>query len=525
MCFRRAAKSQSVPTTEPPAAGISLVTGGPIGDDVPVVGSSETRPHLRNMSEIRTFFRTNEVPIFFVGPTAFNLLGVDRWVRNLSFISYYDSWDGYHPRVFTPQEVQHDEFTSGEDINNYLLRHPAVKERMLKGVKRPGDRPKVAMVFTDERTEQICREEGYDLILPSYELRNRLDSKITTTRLGNEAGAPSVPNILTTVDSYEDLMAQADAAGLGTDLVLQTAYGDSGKTTFFVASREDWNKCATEVAGEALKAMKRINNIAAAVEAVNTRHGTVVGPFMTDLTGYSELTPYRGGWCGNDLYPEALSENQRARAIQHVSRLGDRLREEGYHGFFEVDVLVDTDSNEVYLGELNPRISGASSMTNVTAGAYADVPLFLFHLLEHLDISYDLDVAEINQRWRELAAVDVWSQLIMKTSDPRVRLIDAAPKTGIYRLQPDGSLRFERNTLDWHDLHDTDEAFFLRVHHEGEYLYKGADLGILVTKARMQTDEGLTDKCVRFIDGIKSEYKATPTDELPPRTNYLAFLK
>ena len=33
---------------------------------------------LRNMSEIRTFFRTNETPIFFMGPTAFNLLGVDR---------------------------------------------------------------------------------------------------------------------------------------------------------------------------------------------------------------------------------------------------------------------------------------------------------------------------------------------------------------------------------------------------------------------------------------------------------------
>jgi hypothetical protein len=64
---------------------------------------------------------------------------------------------------------------------------------------------------------------------------------------------------------------------------------------------------------------------------------------MTDLTGYPELTPYKGGWCGNDLFPEALSE---------------------------VDVFIDLDTDEVYLGELNPRVSGASSMTNVTAGAY-----------------------------------------------------------------------------------------------------------------------------------------------------------
>ena len=160
--------------------------------------------------------------------------------------------------------------------------------------------------------------------------------------------------------------------------------------------------------------MKRINNLAAAVEAVNTRHGTVVGPFMTDLTGYPELTPYKGGWCGNDLFPEALSDEQRAAAIEHVRRLGDRLRQEGYKGFFEVDVLVDLDTDQVYLGELNPRISGASSMTNVTAGAYADVPLFLFHLLEFMDVDYEIDIDEINERWRELAAVDVWAQLIMK---------------------------------------------------------------------------------------------------------------
>src|SRR5664279_894376 len=50
-----------------------------------------TRP-LSGISEIRTFFRTNEQPIYFFGPTAFNLLGIDRWVLNFQYIAYYDSW-------------------------------------------------------------------------------------------------------------------------------------------------------------------------------------------------------------------------------------------------------------------------------------------------------------------------------------------------------------------------------------------------------------------------------------------------
>ena len=38
-------------------------------------------------------------------------------------------------------------------------------------------------------------EAGLEVAFPSAELRNRLDSKIVTTQLGDEAGVPSVPNI------------------------------------------------------------------------------------------------------------------------------------------------------------------------------------------------------------------------------------------------------------------------------------------------------------------------------------------
>jgi biotin carboxylase len=473
---------------------------------------SPGRNHLNGIAEIRTFFRTNSQPIYFVGPTAFNLLGIDRWVRNFQYIAYYDSWDGRHPRVFSPENRPYVEFESSEQINNYLLRDPEVREHL----GRRGGVPMVAMVFFDEETEEICREQGYQLILPPDSLRRRLDSKIVTTQLGNEAGAPSVPNVLAKATSYEELTALATSAGLGTDLVVQTPYGDSGKTTFFIKSSRDWDDCADHVDGQQLKVMKRINNQAAAVEACITRHGTIVGPFMTDLTGYPELTPYKGGWCGNDVFPEALSEHDRAIAIGHVRKLGDRLAREGYKGFLEVDVLVDLDTGEVYLGELNPRISGVSSMTNVTAGAYADVPLFLFHLLEFMDVDYTIDVEEINERWLALAAVDVWSQLIMKEPGAEVERILAAPRTGSWRLADSGELSFEQVSNDWHDITTEDEAFFMRVYGPGDFKFHGADLGILVTKGRMQTAEGLTDRCRRYIDGIRAHYQSEPLPHAPP---------
>ena len=162
---------------------------------------SVARRPLRTISEIRSFFRTNVRPIFFVGPTAFNLLGIDRWVRNFGYLVYYDSWDGAHPLVFTPKNKPFVEFESSEQINNYLLRDPEVQAHVASRVASPGGAPMIAMVFFDEETEQICAELGYNLILPPDALRRHLDSKIVTTRLGEEAGAPSVPNVIGRADA------------------------------------------------------------------------------------------------------------------------------------------------------------------------------------------------------------------------------------------------------------------------------------------------------------------------------------
>ena len=80
--------------------------------------------------------------------------------------------------------------------------------------------------------------------MPTAALRHHLDSKLVTTRLGNEAGVPSVPNVLASRADYDGLLELAASAGLGTDLVVQLPWGDSGKTTFFVKDRASWDAAA-----------------------------------------------------------------------------------------------------------------------------------------------------------------------------------------------------------------------------------------------------------------------------------------
>ncbi len=481
-----------------------------------------TRPHaegsdgvLRGLSDIRRFFRTNTTPIYFVSPTPFNLLGIDRWVRNFYYISYYDTFQATHPRMFVPRHREAREFTSMEDICNYLLTHPDVITWM--GSKAPHG--KALFVMFDEETETLARAAGLDVAHPPAALRHHLDSKIVTTRLAEEAGVPSVPNVLGRATSYPDLLALADRGGLGRDLVVQMPYGDSGKTTFFITSKKDWDRCARKdpLHEQELKVMKRISHLSVAVEAVVTRHGTIVGPLMNDVTGHPELTPYRGGWAGND-YPADINAEQRLTARSMAARLGDRLAEEGYRGLLEIDFLVDLVDGEVYLGEINPRISGISSVTNVTVGAYADAPLFLFHLLEYMDVEYELDVAEINDRWAADTG-EQWGQVIFKETREGLELLTSTPVSGIYAMDSGGHVTYRRMEHDWHDLTVDEEAFYLRIMEPGDVQYKGADLGALVLRLRLQSPDGcdLYDRCTSWIEAMRAHFMGIPlAAELPP---------
>jgi len=299
---------------------------------------------------------------------------------------------------------------------------------------------------------------------------------------------------------------------LGDDLVLQSAFGDSGHTTFFIKSELDFKKHEKGIVGQGeIKIMKRITCRGSAIEACVTKKGTIVGPLMTELVGFKELTPYRGGWCGNEIFANSFTRGIREEALAYTFRFGNQLRKEGYRGYFELDFLVDLDSKELYLGELNPRVTGASSMTNHAAFAHADAPLFLFHLLEFSGVPFDIDVSELNARWADPDNVDTWSQMVIKHTEDSVDILTEAPESGIWRLLDDGRVEYDRFDYHRRAVESEREAFFLRILKPGDYRYEGADLGILITRGRsMDNRFRLNQRSRAWIDGIKGAFKAKP---------------
>jgi hypothetical protein len=310
------------------------------------------------------------------------------------------------------------------------------------------------------------------------------------------------------VKNYKHL--QEVSKKLGDDLVIQTPFGDSGHTTFFVSNEAEFNKYKDEIIAEKeVKVMKRLNCYGSAIEACVTRHGTIVAPLMTELVGFKELTPYKGGWCGNEIYPDSFSPKLRKKAREYTKLFGNQLLEEGYKGYFELDFLIDKDTGEIYLGELNPRITGASSITNHAVFALADAPLYLFHILEWMGVDYNMSVKALNERWAKQINTDSWSQMVIKHTKDTLEHVTEAPQSGIWKIFDTGHIKFDRMDSHRRAVESEDEAFFLRISNKGDYLYEGADMGILVGRGRLMTDKfNLTERAKTWMKAIRSQYSS-----------------
>jgi hypothetical protein len=301
---------------------------------------------------------------------------------------------------------------------------------------------------------------------------------------------------------------------LGTDLVVQLPYGCGGDTTFFIANQEDWNNFAKRIIPEkAIKIMKRICCQASAQEACVTKQGTIVGPLMTELVGFSELAPVRGAWCGNEVAAESFTVQQRQKAKEYTEKFGAELLKEGYRGYFEIDYLWDLDTGDLYLGELNPRISGAAPMTNSGLLAKSDLPMIMFHILEFLDVPFELDVTALNDRWADPANEEDWSQFLIMKTDHTKRPITCRPQSGIYCLTPEGDAKFLRAATNRSSVsfHENASEFFFTC----ELPHKNAEywdyIGTVTARGRMLTqDNKLTERAKRINLAMRATFVYGP---------------
>jgi hypothetical protein len=91
----------------------------------------------------------------------------------------------------------------------------------------------------------------------------------------------------------------------------------------------------------------------------------------------------------------------RREIAEYCVKFSDFLHREGlYRGIFGYDFSVDLDTNELFFMEINPRLTGPTTLGFQVYQAQGHrFPLLLYHCLEFLGIDINLDIAALNKEW------------------------------------------------------------------------------------------------------------------------------
>jgi len=367
----------------------------------------------KSKDAVRQAINESGIKLVGIGVTAFNRIGPALVSDNFEIVCHKTSTDLPYLRkavkITTIAENWPQTLWQTRMNTLAILSHPGV-QKYFKSLGKVG----IFVYKTSERVDELCDQNGWQLIGNRHEIRDKYEHKGLFREIGNKIGMPLIAGqTLKIADLDESRLGQFQKT-LGEKLVLQLTElsKGGGVGTFFVNNVKDLAsfkavvKEKQEEDGKELihvNVTRFINGISGSITACVTHKGVLTGPVQTQVVDVPELVSDRGRsgvFRGHDWSFAHYSDKIQDQAEELAEKLGSVMAKDGYKGIFGIDLIIDQERDEVHPVECNPRYTGAFPIYSLLQHEANEVPLDAFQLLEHLGIDYDFDFAAVNQSWK-----------------------------------------------------------------------------------------------------------------------------
>ena len=288
------------------------------------------------------------------------------------------------------------------------------------------------------------------------------------------------------------------------EVVMQDSVLSGGKGTFMVHDTESFNYAIDSLKAHGLSdkvvVSERIaNGRERTVQGVVTRHGVFIGPLQKQIVAdplLANLNVADGDkFCGAEI----SHSDEVAASYEEVKRqsmiIGNELQALGYRGIFGVDALV-VPSGEVFVLEVNPRITGVTPLLTMLYRQDRDIPFYLLHILELMDQDYT-----ITDFTSDVPAEG--SLLMLHGQNTDIVHISESPRSGIYTpdleyLKP--AVRFEP---------DESAQVLVQQYTPAQFKVKpgGRIVSVFTNYPTLHTDDSLSDRTKKLVSGLSDMVK------------------
>lgn len=214
---------------------------------------------------------------------------------------------------------------------------------------------------------RACERAGITFVGPSARLLELLGDKTAARELAQRARVPIIPG---TKDAVSDFRKVKDlAAGIGYPMILKAAFGGGGRGMRVVETRDQLAARFDEASREAASAF---GNGAVFIERFIRKPRHIEVQILGDLNGNvvhlyeRDCSVQRRHQKAVEVAPAvSLDPAVRSEICEAAVRIA---RTAGYYNAGTVEFLLDTESNEWFFIEVNPRIQVEHTVTEMVTG-------------------------------------------------------------------------------------------------------------------------------------------------------------
>lgn len=362
--------------------------------------------------------------IFFVTPDVKRAIGIEDLLPNYHIICSYN--DPLIPilrkrgvKIFCLEEILRNDALL---INNSgsLLSHDLVVNYINY---HSHNIPHIMYFKPSVKIDLIIKTKGYRAIGNNFSLNEQFENKIKFFEFSRKY-FPNI-SVVGKVGMLNQFEFQELSENLGLPLVVQFGHGWAGKTTYFIKTKKEFTSLSKKFPRTIVKVTKKIDGYTVLNNCCIYKDSVLIGPAAIQLNAIPELYPKPGVTCGRQWPVKFLNKKEIDKIHDISKKVGRIMMKAGYKGFFGLDFLVDASSCQIYLSEINARLTASANFYTYLESGLNKIPLAIYHIASFLkkNIPYK---EEANEHI-------VGSQLIFRKNTPRT--ISSSTHFGVFKLK------------------------------------------------------------------------------------------
>ena len=416
---------------------------------------------IRDIHQVSALFQSLPGVFVGVGMTAFSRILPASFLENYHIVALHKTGDLPLLRkkadIFCLEEETRNAALAPGQNSAGLLAHP----RTMAFLNRISN-PKYLFLYQNyPELNSAALDKGWILLANSSQLRQAVGKRSFFKSMVAALNLHPVPGNIYAIQALHEKGYDEWRHSMGPSFVVQLPEIErgGGRGTFFVRSKREYHQVQERLAGnrwrdtllESVSIHRFMDGTPASMVVCVTRHGTLASSLQRQLLDlpYCENFVEDGVFCGHAWGVPNWSTAVRKSAFEQACRIGDFLAAMGYKGILGIDFIVHEEGGKVYPIEINPRLTGALPMLSLLHLQSGVVPLEVFHMLEFLELSYQIDPEALN---RGYAGTLRGSHLLLFRSSG-VENKGMVLKAGLYEYdRKNAGFRFIKETLEYHDL-------------------------------------------------------------------------